>query len=308
MAIVIIGNCQMREFELLADEAERQGGEAVICDVREWPGDTPITVRPGADDTILGTSIEYSDVTGVYIGVSNLFRPYEPRFRDDLDDDLLPALHQIRELRGLFESLTRIFEYHGATVVPPLSKHHWQDRKAWQLDSYDRAGLPIPDTLFTNDPEEVRAFVETQDRVLYKPVTRGGAPTILTEEDMTDEALARLATAPVQFQEFVEGEDLRVFVVDGQVVGVIRYENESFSFKLDDEVSIHPATLSQAAEEMVTRAAELSDLPFAAADLRRRPDGSHVLLELNELPRFVAVDTEADQNIAGALAKFLLDG
>lgn len=307
MAVVLLGNCKLREFELLADAVERRGGEAVVCDVREWPGETPLTVRPGDDDAVLGADVEYGEVTGAYVGVSNLFRPYEPRFRDDLDDDLLPALHQIREFRGLFESLLRVFDHHGATVVPPLSKHHWQDRKVWQLHRYELADLPVPETLVTNDPEEVRAFAEGRDRVLYKPVTRGAAPAIMTDEDLTDRALSRLATAPVQFQEFVEGADLRVYVLDGEVVGAIHYESESFSFKLDDEVDVRSATLSRAAEETVIRAAELSGLPFAAADLRRRSDGSHVLLELNELPRFVVADTEADQNVAEALADFLLD-
>lgn len=306
MTLVLIGNCKLREFELLADAAERRGGEAVVCDVREWPGEAPLTVRPGADDAVLGTAVEYDDVTGVYVGAPNLFRPYEPRFRDEMTDDLMPALHQVREFRGLFESLSRAFEHHGATVVPPLSKHHWQDRKAWQLHRYALADLPIPETLFTNDPDEVRTFAAGRDRLLYKPVTRGGAPAVVTEEDLTDEMLGRLATAPVQFQEFVEGVDLRVYVLDGDVVGAIRYDSESFSFKLDDEVEVRPATIPRAAEDVVTRAAELSDLTFAAADLRRRPDGSHVLLELNEMPRFVVADTEADQNVAEELADFLL--
>ena len=310
MTLVIIGYGNLREFDLLADAAERHGGEAVVCDVRDWPGDIPLTVRAGADETVLGTSLTYDEVSGVYVDSYNLFRPYDPRFRDELDDDLLPALNQLREHRGIFESLSRIFEHHGANVVPPLSKQRWQDRKPWQLHRFDRAGLPIPDTLFTNDPEEVRAFFADHDRVVYKPVTRGGTPSVMTADDLTEPALARLSTAPVQFQEYVEGVDLRVYVLDGEVVGAARYESDQFSFKLDMEdgrpVDARPADISEAVADTVTRAADLAELQFTAADVRRRPDGSHALIELNEAPRFASPDLKADQNVSGALAEYLL--
>ncbi|WP_166035458.1 ATP-grasp domain-containing protein [Halorussus pelagicus] len=309
MTIVIIGYGELREFELLADAAERQGGEAVICDVRDWPGEVPLTVRVGGDETVLGTSLTYDEVSGVYVDSYNLFRPYDPRFRDELDDDLLPALSQLREHRSIFESLSQIFEHHGANVVPSLSKQRWQDRKPWQLHRFARADLPIPDTVFTNDPEEVRAFFESHDRVVYKPVTRGGMPRVMTEDDLTDAALSRLSTAPVQFQEFVEGVDLRVYVLDGEVVGAARYESDQFSFKLDkqdgEEVDARPAEVSEVVEDTVTRAADLAELRFTAADVRRRPDGSYHLIEVNEAPRFALPDVKADQNVAGALAAYL---
>lgn len=310
MSIVIIGYGELREFELLADAAERRGGEAVICDVRDWPGEVPLTVRAGAEETVLKTSLAYDDVTGVYVDSYNLFRPYDSRFRDALDDDLLPALNQIREHRGIFEGLSRIFEHHGANVVPPLSKQRWQDRKPYQLHRFDRANLPVPDTLFTNDPAEVRAFFDVHDRVVYKPVTRGGVPRVLSESDLTDQALSRLATAPVQFQEYVDGVDLRVYVLDGEVVGAARYESDQFSFKLDmqdgEEVDARPADVSPTISDTVTRAADLADLQFTAADVRRRDDGTHDLIELNEAPRFASPDLKADQNVAGALAEYLL--
>lgn len=311
MTIVIIGYGNLREFDLLADAAERRGGEAVFCDIRDWPGEESLTVRAGGDETVLGTSLTYDEVSGVYVDSYNLFRPYDPRFRDDLDDDLLPALSQLREHRGMFESLSRIFEHHGADVIPSLPKQRWQDRKPWQLHRFARADLPIPETLFTNDPEEVRSFFADNERVVYKPVTRGGTPRVMTEEDLTDEALARLSTAPVQFQEFVEGVDLRVYALDGEVVGAARYESDQFSFKLDredgEEVDAHPADVSEAVADTVTRAADLAELQFTAADVRRRPDGSHHLIEVNEAPRFAVPDVRADQNVADALAEYLLE-
>ncbi|WP_162224632.1 ATP-grasp domain-containing protein [Halorussus amylolyticus] len=310
MTVVLIGDAELREFDLIADAVESRGGEAVSLDVREWPGETPLTVRAGADGTVLGTDLCYEAVTGVYVDSYNLFRPYEPRFRERLDDNLLPALSQLREHRGAIEAVARIFDHHGAVVIPRLVNQRWQDRKPWQLHLFDRADLPVPDTVFTNSPDEVRAFLDAHDRVVYKPVTRGGTPRVTTDDDLADEALDRLSTAPVQFQEYVEGVDLRVYVLDGTVVGAARYESDHFSFKLDvrdgDPVDAYPADIDSAIEETVTTAADLADLRFTAADVRRRSDGSHSLIELNEAPRFAVPDVKADQDVAGAIAAHLL--
>lgn len=309
MSVVLVGHGAIPEFELLVDAIEERGDEATVCDVRKWPGEPPLTVRPDADSAVFGKAIEYSDVTGVYVDCHNLFRPYEPRFRSNLTDDLFPALSQIREHRGLFESISWILEQHDVNVVPSLSKQRLQDRKAWQLHRYRSEDIPVPDTLFTNDPDETRNFFKNHDNVVYKPTTRGGKPHIMEDDDLTEASLARLATAPVQFQEYVEGVDLRVYVLDGDVIAAARYESEHFSFKLDIEKGINVdafrASISPAIEDSVTRAAEITGLQFGAADVRRRPDGSHMLIELNESPQFASAEIKTDQDIAGVLAEYL---
>ncbi|MFC4448568.1 ATP-grasp domain-containing protein [Halorussus aquaticus] len=312
MAVLLVESSEQAEMTLLADAIEERGHEAVRCDVLEWPGDSPITVAPGTDDAVFGTTLDYEDVTGMYVNCHRLFRPAEPRFNDRLDEDFAAALNQIREYRGLFESLCLTLQRHGAEVVPKVRKQNWQDWKPWQLHLYENTDLPVPDTVFTNDPDEVRSFAEAHDRVVFKAVTRGGSPHVMTDDDLTEERLDKLATAPVQFQEYVEGEDVRVYVVDGEVVGAIRYESDTdnFSFKIDikegHSIETEAATLSNDVVDTVTRAAEAAGLTYTAADVRQRPDGSHVLLELNEAPKFSAADRQADQDVAGAVAEFLI--
>lgn len=308
MSVILIGYGEVIEFELLTDAIEERGTETIVCDVQEWPGERPLTIRSSTNEAVFGETVNYDDLTGAYIDCHKLFRPYEPRFQDNLTENLYPALNQIREYRGLFESLSWIFEQHDVNVVPSLSKQRWQDRKAGALHGYRLKGIPVPDTLFTNDPNEVRNFFESHDKVIYKPVTRGGKPYIMNDSDLTESSLAKLSTAPVQFQEYINGVDLRVYVLNGDVITAIRYESEHFSFKLDIEdgidVDVSPATISSAIEDTVTRAAEVAGLEFAAADVRRRPDGSHVLLELNESPRFASAELKADQDIVDILADY----
>lgn len=310
MTVVLIGFMDQRELELLADAVEERGGTAVTCDVADWPGDATLKYEPGSDSAVFGSRIEFEDVTGAYVASHHLFHPTDPAFAEDVQESVRPTLNQLREHRGLFESLCGTLEQY-ADVIVPLRNHYWQDRKPLQLHLYDREGVSIPDTLFTNDPDEVLSFYDAHDRVVYKPITKGAVPSELTEADL-DERLDDLATAPVQFQEFVPGEDLRIYLLDGEIVGAARYESEYLSFQHavvegeGERVDVEPISVPDDLGDALVRAADVTGFTFAAADVRRRPDGSYALLELNEAPRFVAPDVYGDQDVSGALAEYLL--
>lgn len=313
MTVLLIGFDERAEMDLLADGVDDLGGDVIRCDVGAWPGEAPISMTPGGDGAAFGRQIDFEAVTGCFVDTSFLFSPDDPRFTDRLQDDFVPTRNQLAEYRGLLESLIRELERRDVTVLPQFRQFSAHRQKAWQLSVLEDLGAPIPDTLFSNDPERVRTFAETRDRVIYKPVTNGSPPRTLTDADLTAERLETLATAPVQFQEHVEGEDVRVYVLDGEFVAAIRYESDADSFKLDieadgeDAVDVEPATVPDEAVEIVVRAADALDFRFTGADLRLRPDGSFDVLELNKNPRFAAADTWAGQNVAGEIAAHLVD-
>lgn len=309
MTVLLVGPGDRLELTLLADAVADYGSDTSVVDVTDWPGDTPVTSHPGRDETTVDVPVSLEAVTGAYVVCHELFRPYEPRHADVLETDLGPGLTQLREHRSLFESLCAQLEHRGATVVPPLDAHHVQDRKPALLDRFVRDGLPVPETVFTNDPGEVEAFADRHERIVYKPVTRGGAPHELAASDLTQERLEKLATAPVQFQAFVPGDDRRVYVVDGEVVGAFTYDTDRFSFKRDqragDDVTVERVSVSAEVAATARRATDLAGLQFGAVDVRRRPDGDHALFEVNEAPRFAGADEYCDLGVADALAASL---
>jgi len=313
MAVVLVGVGTVWEMDDLAEEVSDRGSDPIRRSVTDWPG-APLAAAPGDDEFVLGAGLDYDDVEGAYVHAPALFRPKGVGYLDgfEVDDEIEPALDKLRDHRRVFESLCRIFESRGIDVLPRLHNHHLEQRMLWQLDRFERAGIPVPDTVFTNDPDEARAFCDRHERAIYKPVSEGAPPSEVTDADLADDRLENLRTAPVQFQEFVPGEDLRVYVLDGEVVGAVRYDSDRFSFKLDvmagETVHAEGATVSAGIEESAVRAAEVMDLTFGAADVRRRPDGGHALLELNQAPAFAAADSEAGQRVTDAVAGYLTDG
>jgi glutathione synthase/RimK-type ligase-like ATP-grasp enzyme len=314
MTVALLGPTDLPEIATVAEAVRARGGEVAVVDLFEWPSDDPVRFVPGADAATAGLDLDYGDLDAAYVHVHELFRPQNVQFRERADEpaEVHGSLARYREYRSLFESLCRTLDSAGVPVVPSLHAHYLQERKPWQLDRFERAGLPVPDTVFTNDPEVVRAFADRHDRVVYKPVSRGAPPSELDAEDLSADRLDTLGAAPVQFQELVEGEDLRVYVLDGDVVGATRYESggDSFSFRVDqyedEDVSLSGATVPSGVADTVRRAADAIDVTFAAADVVCGPD-DHALLELNQAPGFAAADELADQGIADALADHLLD-
>ncbi|HSV67055.1 MAG TPA: ATP-dependent carboxylate-amine ligase [Mycobacteriales bacterium] len=186
--------------------------------------------------------------------------------------------------------------------------------KPWQLALARQAGLTIPETLVTNDPDEARAFwSDHPGRVVYKPFLQTHAAwretRVLRKEE---EALAEsVRLAPVMFQEWVPGAaDLRVTVIgdevfpaaaplDGAAYDVdvrfndVRYETHD----LPDDVS---AALLRLMDEL--------GLEYGAIDLRLTPDGGYVFFEVNPAGQFLYVEQATGQPITAALAAHLRSG
>lgn len=106
----------------------------------------------------------------------------------------------------------------GVPVYNPLAVDH-DITKPYQLARLAAAGLPVPRTLWSNEPEQVRQFA-AKGPVVYKPIDGGAATRLLREQDL--ERLERLRAAPVTFQEHLPGDDIRVYVLDDKVIARLR--------------------------------------------------------------------------------------
>ena len=81
--------------------------------------------------------------------------------------------------------------------------------------AHRRTRLRGPETLVTNDPDLVRAFVAEHGRAIYKSISSERSNEVLDHDNLA--RLDAIRWCPVQFQAFVEGYDVRVHTVGGQV-------------------------------------------------------------------------------------------
>jgi len=304
MPVAILGRRDDCQVAAVSDRLASAGVDTRLWDAEDWPGATPLSVTQEAGGTTVtfGEPVDPDAIDAVY------YRPLglDPRtgsLGDAFEERPHAVYNQIREYRGLALSGLRTLEDAGVPVVNPVSTARLHTLKPYQLATFAEAGVPVPETLTTNDPAAARAFVERVDEAIYKPVGGGGHARAVDEETMTDERVGRLQNSPVQFQERLTGETLRLFVLDGDVVATVRVVSEALDYRAGDHdverYDPHPAV----ADAAVT-AAETLDLRFSGVDVIVEDDGFGVL-EANPSPMFAGFDELAGTDVAGALAEYL---
>ncbi|WP_276302345.1 ATP-grasp domain-containing protein [Halorussus lipolyticus] len=310
MTVLIMGSAEFPEHRMLGEAVTEAGGSVEYYDTDEWPDLPHVTCL--SPDGRSESPLPSEDVTGVYAPLYDLLDPkYDQRFDDRFAENWRRTYTVQQDYRWALLNYLRILEDEGATVLPGFEAQFAHDSSAWQLHRFAENGLPVPETVVTDDPDEVRAIHETAERVVYKPLATRMPPKELTDDDITPERLAKLTTAPVVFQEFVPGRDLRIYVVNSEVVGGFHYRSDRLSFKWSlvdgEEVPVERVDLSESIRESARRAASLAGLEFAAVDVIDRPGDGHAVLEANPSPRFSVPQSETDADIAGAVAAMLTE-
>ena len=191
------------------------------------------------------------------------------------------------------------------------------DDKLHQLAVARRLGLPIPETLVTNDPAQLRRFHREHGRLIAKSISGShGLPAakrvltnVVTKADLAD--VEGLRHAPVCFQEYVpKASELRVTVIGGKAHPV-RIHSQAQARTRDDWRRYGPALEysvarlpGAVARKCVAVAKELG-LDYGGIDLVERPDGKHVFLEINTLPAWLWLEDATGHPLTAAFADHL---
>jgi glutathione synthase/RimK-type ligase-like ATP-grasp enzyme len=191
-------------------------------------------------------------------------------------------------------SIVLDWERRGVPVLSSPSRARPFDHKPFQLASL-APRVPVPRTLISADPAALRAFVDAVGDCVVKPVTGGQARAFEPERP----PVLRPGEAVIM-QERVRGQDIRAVVIGGDVVAVAAFDPAG-----DDEVVDVRARAAfregsgrfvpvdaPALVDVAQRAARTCLFDLAAVDLKRRADGSVVVLEVNRTP--VVLDLEDD--------------
>jgi glutathione synthase/RimK-type ligase-like ATP-grasp enzyme len=222
-------------------------------------------------------------------------------------DELRQAIAVNRERSDLCASLVHRWEEAGIPVYNGLRARN-RITKPFQLALLHGAGLPVPRTIFTSDPEAVRRFARScaaaGHGVAYKPIAGGAATRALTVDDLTPERLDSLSASPVTFQELLPGDEIRVYVLDGEIVAMIRIVSSALDYRQHEE-ACEPVVLPAAVQRQCLLAAETIGLRFTGMDLKRDALGTLRFLELNPSPMFLGFDQRAETSIASHLASRL---
>ena len=187
--------------------------------------------------------------------------------------------------------------------------------KLRSLQILSRAGLGLPKTVFSNYSRDVGAII---DKVGGAPVVikllegTQGLGVVLADNRNSAESILEAFNglqARVIVQEFIKeamGADIRVFVVDGVVVGAMKRQGKEGEFRsnLHRGGSADIIELSDEEENAALKAAKAMGLGVAGVDLLQSARGP-LILEVNSSPGLEGIEVATGKDIAGQIIKYV---
>lgn len=317
MSVLIITELGDVHAYAVAEALRRKGVQVVLWHTADFPtrsGETILFEGGARRMNIEGPDLSLSD-----FGFRTIWHR-RPSYVID-ESALHPADREFADLEcsAFRRSLFSLLGQQAFWVNPPDAAAR-ANRKPLQHDMAMDLGFSTPATLYTNEPPEIRAFIERQGgRIVYKPF-RGMAwrddhtcwmpyTSLVTEDSLVEDHLLR--AVPGIYQELVEKDyELRITVMGDHVFGAKVLSQETSSGRLDwrksyHELQIEPCKVSSLlADQCRTMLARLG-LVFGCFDIVVTPAGEHVFLEVNEMGQFLFVEHYAGVPLLDAFSEFL---
>ena len=212
-------------------------------------------------------------------------------------------------------AVVRQFEMTGTFTANESQAVARSRDKLRALQLLSREGIDLPVTGFAHSVKDTAALLElvggppvvvkllegTQGRGVILAETRKAAESVI--------GAFRQLDANILVQEFVGdagGDDLRAFVVDGEVVAAMVRHAAPGEFRANLHLggTAEAVELSEEEERMAVQAAECLGLGVAGVDLLRSGRGP-LVLEVNSSPGLEGIEEATGVDVAGAVVAYV---
>jgi len=184
--------------------------------------------------------------------------------------------------------------------------------KLWTSALLERAGLPVPETVVCDDPDEALAAFRALGDVIVKPLfgSMGLGMVRVTTEEMAFRVFRTLETirGVYYLQRAIdhEGCDVRAFVVGDRVVGAIERRAAGWRTNIARGGEARAITPSGPWAELALRAARAVGADYAGVDLLPAPDGTVYVVEVNGIPGWRGLQQATSSDVAAAIVDHCL--
>jgi len=242
-------------------------------------------------------------------------RPRPPIVSDDL---IAPELRKYAAVNTttVIRALVAILAENVPVINLPVVEARVSN-KPYQLHAAEHVGLSVPDTLISQDEDEIRAFADRlQSRgaqVILKPAVsmlEAVQSTQLLDRNLLDQ-LQAARYCPTIFQRYVEGLDLRITVVGKEVFTMAEEaspESDSVDIRLDFKRVSRPFDLRPEHRHAILMLHRFLGLGFGAYDCKIDNQGKLWFLEVNPSGQWLWAEEEAQLPISECLARALCFG
>jgi glutathione synthase/RimK-type ligase-like ATP-grasp enzyme len=244
--------------------------------------------------------VNLNDITGIY---ARYVSRRDGKRRDGLnerEEELVRAEYQA--------AMMHLIDSMPCVVVNRVRACTSNDSKLYQQFLIREFGLLTPRTLVTTVPEEAVSFYEAcNKKVVFKSLSSVRSIVRLLQDDDLPR-LALVKNCPTQFQEVVEGPDIRVHTVGSEVFATeLVSDADDYRYAARDGHSLdaQPIELPSEVTSACLGLTTACGLTIAGIDLRRTPEGQYYCFEINPSPGFIFYERIARQPISEAVARLL---
>lgn len=206
------------------------------------------------------------------------------------------------------DALARL-EARGVTVLNPPKAIECAVDKYLTTARLAAANLPVPDTIVCEDSETALAAFETLGGdVVVKPIfgSEGRGIFRMSDPDLALRAFRTLerVQAVLYLQKTIEHEgfDVRVLVLDGEILGGMKRRGDGdFRTNVSRNGRGEPHEVTDAERDFALRAAAVTGARFAGIDLIYDRAGTCFVIEVNAVPGWRAFQQVTDCDVAASV-------
>ena len=214
------------------------------------------------------------------------------------------------------KAIIRHLERLGVVLINSSTAIDTVKDKLYTQQILGESKLPVPKTLLVRHPIKIE-FVEKNINfpVIIKTLSGSfGAGVFLAENKKQLEQLLKMAEITkksynIIVQEFIKdswGKDIRVFVLNGKVVGCMMRQSTDGDFRANISRGGEgiPYQITEEIEWLGGESARLLDLDIAGVDLLF-DNGGYRICEVNSSPGFEGMDKYTNTNIAEQIVNYV---
>jgi glutathione synthase/RimK-type ligase-like ATP-grasp enzyme len=210
----------------------------------------------------------------------------------------------------------------NAFWVNPIAAIKKSNSKLGQLEIARKLGFKIPPTILSNDPVEIKSFINSHSDVIYKPlrshywdegdVLRISYTNVVTCDQLPDDQVLKL-TPGIYQSKIKKAYELRVTYFGTYAVPVLLHSQTHQCGELDwrsipeGKMEIELTKLPPEIHEKCIALMQHYDLKMGCFDFIVTPEGDYYYLEVNEQGQFLWIE-EYNKNIPilDVFTKFLI--
>ncbi|NBE50621.1 ATP-grasp ribosomal peptide maturase [Streptomyces boluensis] len=303
--------------DLVVEELDRRAVPVFRADMAEFP--LSLTLAANLSGNLSGNrwhgtlkndrrTLDIASVRSVYYR-----RPTRPRFPQGMSSQARKVAET--EARWGFGGLLSALP---CRWLPPPGKAADAEYKPLQLRIAAEAGLSVPRTLITNDPDAARDFAAgTGGPVVYKPffhvrgTVHGQTVAVYANVvDPDDLSHPDIATTAHLFQEWVpKAHEVRQTAVDGRIFAAeIHADSDAGHIDWRSDYDSHTYKICEPPADVaagVLRVLDCLGLPYGAFDFVVTPDGAWRFLEVNPSGQYGFIEQATGLPITAAICDYL---